>query len=95
MILYMDGGSVADRDLYEKARAIAEEQGIPWQTKHMVAGGNDARAIQQTGCGARTLVLSAAVRYLHAPSSVGCIRDFEHIHTLARHMIGAIAQEEV
>ena len=95
VILYMDGGSVADRNLYEKARAIAEEQGIPWQTKHMVAGGNDARAIQQTGCGARTLVLSAAVRYLHAPSSVGCIRDFEHIHTLARHMIGAIAQEEV
>lgn len=95
VILYMDGGSVADRGLYEKMRTLAEENAIPWQTKHMIAGGNDARAIQRTRAGARTVVLSAAVRYLHAPSSVVCVRDLDGMMKLARLFLRAVANEEV
>lgn len=95
VVPFMDNGSIADRKLYELTRTLAKENNIPWQTKHMVAGGNDARAIQRSREGVRTVVMSAAVRYLHAPSTVACVRDFEHIHKLSRLFIEAVAQKEV
>lgn len=95
VVPFMDNGSIADRKLYELTRTLAKENNIPWQTKHMVAGGNDARAIQRSREGVRTVVISAAVRYLHAPSTVACVRDFEHIHKLSRLFIEAVAQKEV
>lgn len=95
VVPFMDGGSIADRGLYELTRTLAKENGIPWQTKHMIAGGNDARAIQRSREGVRTVVMSAAVRYLHAPSTVACVRDFDHIYKLAKLFIGAVAQKEV
>lgn len=94
VVPFMDGGSIADRKLYELTRQLAEEHALPWQTKHMVAGGNDARAIQRSRGGVRTVVMSAAVRYLHAPSTVVCVRDIDHIYQLAQLFIQAIAQEE-
>lgn len=95
VVPFMDGGSIADRGLYELTRTLAKENNIPWQTKHMIAGGNDARAIQRSREGVRTVVMSAAVRYLHAPSTVACTRDFDHIYKLAKLFIGAVAQKEV
>jgi endoglucanase len=90
----MDGGSVADRGLFELLRDLAEKNGIPWQTKHFIAGGNDASVIQRSREGVRTVVLSAAVRYLHAPSSVAAVRDFDHMLSLSRLFINAISKEE-
>ena len=75
-------------------RDLAEENQIPWQTKHYIAGGNDASVIQRSREGARTIVVSAAVRYLHAPASVAHLGDFDHILNLARLFIGAIAGQE-
>ena len=94
VIPFMDGGSVADRSLFERMRALAEEHHIPWQTKHYISGGNDASTIQRSKAGVRTLVMSAPVRYLHAPASVACIRDFEPMLQLARLFIRAIAEQE-
>lgn len=93
VVPFMDSGSIADRKLYELTRTLAKDNNIPWQTKHMIAGGNDARAIQRSREGVRTVVMSAAVRYLHAPSTVACVRDFDNIHKLARLFIEAIAQK--
>ena len=90
----MDGGSVADRGLFELMRDLADENQIPWQTKNYISGGNDASAIQRSREGVRTIVVSAAVRYLHAPASVACLGDFDHILNLARLFIGAIAGQE-
>lgn len=94
VVPFMDGGSVADRKLFELTRELAEKHDIPWQTKHYIAGGNDASVFQRTKEGVRTVVMSAAVRYLHAPSSVACKKDFDDILRLARLFIGAIAAEE-
>ena len=33
VISYMDGATIYDRDLFENLRRLAEEHGIPWQTK--------------------------------------------------------------
>ena len=84
VISYMDGGTIYDRSLFEDLRRLAQDNHIPWQTKEYIAGGNDARTIQRTKAGVRVAAMSAAVRYLHAPASVGSISDFEHMLTLTR-----------
>lgn len=84
VISYMDGATIYDRDLFENLRRLAEEHGIPWQTKEYIAGGNDARTIQQSRSGVRVAALSAAVRYLHAPATVGSLADFENMWKLTR-----------
>jgi putative aminopeptidase FrvX len=84
VISYLDGATIYDRDLFENLRRLAEEHGIPWQTKEYIAGGNDARTIQRSRSGVRVAALSAAVRYLHAPATVGSLADFENMWKLTR-----------
>lgn len=91
VVPYMDSGTVYDRALFELLRDLAEEAGIPWQTKEYVSGGTDAKAIQRTKEGVRVAAVSAAVRYLHSPSSVASIRDFEHMEQLAFRFLEAVA----
>ncbi len=81
---FMDGGSIYDRGLWKELTALAEEKGIPWQTKTWISGGTDASSIQKTAAGARVAAISAAVRYIHSPSCVGNTEDFENMLRLAR-----------
>ena len=90
---FMDGGTVYDRGLFELLRETAEGNQIPWQTKNYTSGGNDASAVQRTRAGVRVAALSAPVRYLHTPSSVGCCQDFDHMYDLAKHFLAAIAAQ--
>ena len=64
-----------------------------WQTKESTAGGNDARTVQRTKAGVRVAALSAAVRYLHAPASVGSVRDFENMRKLTRLFLSELARD--
>ena len=91
VISYMDGSTIYDRDLFEALRRLAEEHQIPWQTKEYISGGNDARTIQRTKAGIRVAAVSAPVRYLHAPASVGSIRDFTDMLSLTRLFLGEMA----
>lgn len=93
VISLMDGGTIYDKELFRLMCAEADAAGIPWQIKHLIAGGNDARTIQRTKAGVRVAGLSAAVRYLHAPTSVGSIRDFEQMLTLTAAFVAAVARD--
>lgn len=93
VISYMDGAAIYDRALFEKLRDLAEGNKIPWQTKEYIAGGNDARTIQRTKSGVRVAAMSAAVRYLHAPASVGSMADFENMERLTMLFLNDLAQE--
>ncbi|MCI8871198.1 MAG: M42 family metallopeptidase [Lawsonibacter sp.] len=93
VISYMDGGTVYDRRLFETLRTLAEDSHIPWQTKEYIAGGNDAQAIQRVKSGVRVAALSAAVRYLHAPASVGSAADFENMLKLTRLFLAGMAEQ--
>lgn len=95
VVPYMDGGTVYDQELFALLRELAEENGIPWQTKEYISGGTDARAIQRTKAGVRVAAVSAAVRYLHSPSSVAAIQDLEQIEALALYFIEAVAAGRV
>lgn len=95
VIPYMDGGTIYDRSMFELLRDLAEKNGIPWQTKEYISGGTDAKAVQRTKTGVRVGAISAAVRYLHSPSSVAAIRDFDDIEALTRLFIQAVAEGRI
>ena len=84
VVAFQDGGTIYDRGLFERITRLADANGIPWQTKTRIAGGTDAQAIQRSRAGCRVGAISAAVRYIHSPSSVGCTRDFEQMAALLR-----------
>lgn len=93
VISYMDSGTIYDRELFETLRRLAVEREIPWQVKEYIAGGNDARTIQRTKEGVRVAAISAAVRYLHAPASVGSLADFENMLKLTRAFLEEMAEK--
>lgn len=84
VISLMDRSAIYDRALFEELRSLAEANGIPWQVKHYLAGGTDAGSIQRSREGVRVCGISAAVRYLHAPTSVASLTDCENMLALAR-----------
>ncbi|MBQ1352143.1 MAG: M42 family peptidase [Oscillospiraceae bacterium] len=94
VIPFMDGGTIYDRELYQILTRLAEEKKIPWQTKTYIAGGTDARTIQRSGAGVRTAGIAAAVRYLHAPSSVFAVRDLDAMYRLAREFLEEMSRQD-
>ena len=92
VLSWMDAGTIYDRGLFELLRELAEKNGLSWQMKHYLSGGTDGQAIQRTKAGVRVTGISAAVRYLHAPSSVCSISDAEQMLALARLFIQAMAE---
>ncbi len=80
---FMDNGTIYDRELYKLAFKLGEENGVKVQTKTMVAGGNDARAIHKSGKGVKTIAVSLPCRYLHSPSCVIKLSDGEDVRKLA------------
>lgn len=70
VVSYMDRSTMYNRDLYNLAFDIAEQNNIKIQTKSVIAGGNDSGAIHITGNGVKTIAVSLPCRYLHSPSCV-------------------------
>lgn len=89
VLSFMDRGTVYDLALYRHALAVAHEKGIPFQPKAGVYGGNESRAIQVAGNGARVLAVSIPCRYLHTPSCVAHRSDVENTLALLRALNGA------
>lgn len=82
VISFMDRRTIYDKDMVKSAFACAEKIGVKAQYKRAVAGGNDAGAIHQNRGGVRTLAVSLACRYLHAPNCVANIDDCKSIYSI-------------
>ncbi len=82
VVSFADRATLYDMDLYKEIRALADEIGVPTQTKNRVAGGNNAGAIQRSHSGVRMAAISLPCRYIHSPSCVGSRRDVEAMYTL-------------
>lgn len=76
-ISFMDRGSIANVQLYRELMSLAEARGIPHQVKSVVAGGNDAGAIQTRAGAVATCALSVPCRNIHSPASVAALADME------------------
>jgi len=95
VISFADGRTIYDKALYDHAVSLCKEKQIPWQTKHKIAGGNDAGAIQQAGSGVRVLAVSVPCRYLHAPVSVIRLSDAEACEQLAHALVRSLREADL
>lgn len=84
---FMDRATVYDRDELKRLIEIAEADGIKWQYKRAVAGGNDMGAIHKTGEGAKPIAISVPARYLHSPSVVVNEDDILSVYRLTERYI--------
>ena len=91
VVSFMDRGTIYNKDLYKKAREIADKNGIANQTKTVVAGGNDAAAIHKAAGGIKTVAVSLPCRYIHSASSVGSKKDMECVKDLAKALLEEFA----
>lgn len=87
VVSYMDRSTIYDRELYELSKTVSANNDIKWQTKTMVAGGNDSGAIHISRGGVRTIAISAPCRYLHSPSCVVKLSDLDDCERLAALML--------
>lgn len=94
VVSFMDRSTVYDKELYRLAFEIADENGIPCQTKTMIAGGNDSGAIHISGKGVRTIAVSVPCRYLHSPSCVIDYTDFENMYSLVKELLKRIGSDD-
>ena len=92
VISVMDRRTRYDKRMVELAFETAEKTGIKAQYKRAVAGGNDAGAIHKSRSGVRTLAVSLACRYLHAPSCVASKDDCESVFALVKELTQLIAE---
>ena len=93
VIPFMDRGTIYSRAALELAAAAAGRAGIAWQTKERVAGGTDASAIQRSGEGTCVLTMSAPLRNIHSPASVGKLSDIEQMPALCRAILEEYAHD--
>ena len=87
VVSYMDRSTIYDKELYRLSRETASQIGAGWQTKTMVAGGNDSGAIHISNGGVRTIAISAPCRYLHSPVCAVRLSDLEDCQKLASAML--------
>lgn len=79
----MDRSTIYDKSLVDLAVSVADEKGIKWQFKNVIAGGNEAGVYQRAASGARVLAISAPARYIHSASNVIAMSDMEAVAALA------------
>jgi len=90
--------SVADNSIIVHPRFVTfmEEVGntleIPWQYKVPLFGSTDAGAIHLTGKGVLTGIVSVPCRYIHSPSSLLDLQDFEHTVSLVIELIRRVRE---
>ena len=92
VVSYMDRGTVYDRALYGLAFETAKANGIPVQTKTLIAGGNDSGSIHVSRGGVRTCAISVPCRYLHSPSCIIKESDYRAVNDLAEKMLSAAGE---
>ena len=85
----MDRRTIYCKELIEFCTLIAERDGIPFQVKKYVSGGNDAGVIHTAADGVKTLALSFPTRYLHSPSCVADVGDYEAMKELLSAFLNA------
>lgn len=93
VIPFMDRATIYHQQMFEMLRHLAEQNDIPWQTKHRVAGGTDAGRIHLSRDGVVTGALAVPVRYIHSPVSVAALDDMNSMLELSRRFLEYLGEE--
>jgi len=83
VISIIDKAAIYDKKIVDKVVEMADNEGISWQYKVYLSGGNDSSAFQKTAGGSKVLAISLPVRYLHSSGCVASENDMESILRLA------------
>lgn len=89
-VSFMDGTSIANRQLFRHTIEVAKNNGLSYQVKRSVSGGNDGGSMQRARGGMPVVVLSVPCRYIHSPSSVVKYSDVESQLALTKALLKTI-----
>ncbi|MCH8029457.1 MAG: hypothetical protein IH874_05955 [Candidatus Dadabacteria bacterium] len=78
---------VTNRALSFFIHDLAKKHNLPSQLIVKSSGGTNASALQVTGKGTRSTVISVPVRYLHSPSSIAFKQDIQNTIELIAHTL--------
>lgn len=87
-----DGRTIADRRFLEFMISVAKEHDIPFQLRRVKGGSNDYGAIHKTRAGVIGGGISVPVRYIHAPTQLISLDDYENSIRLVEAVVRAIAE---
>lgn len=88
---FMDRGNLYTKALYDYAVSCGEKV----QTKEFVSGGNNSRGFALSKSGVMTAAVSLPCRYIHSPSCVANLEDFDTMLPLTEKMLRAICSGEI
>lgn len=77
VVAFADRATLYDPALYQRIHQLAKENNIDTQTKTQIVGGNNAGAMQRRLTGAYTATVSLPCRYIHSPTCMGSVSDYE------------------
>ena len=80
VVSFADRATLYDAELYQRIRKMADEKGIPTQTKTTVAGGNNAGAMQGRHTGVKMTAVSLPCRYIHSSACMGKVQDVQAMY---------------
>lgn len=95
VISIMDRASYSNKNLNKFVCNIADANGISYQFKRTINGGNDAGGIQATSSPVKVCAISLPTRYIHSPVSVAKLCDLENVLLLAQKVAENIHSFEV
>ncbi len=74
----IDRTSIASKSMLKGLMKAASKNGIPYQFKRSTMGGNDAGRIHLSRTGVPTASVSVPCRYIHSPTSIMNLDDFDN-----------------
>jgi len=87
-----DNSIIVNPSLVTFMEEVAKSLHIAWQHKLPLFGSTDAGVIHMSGKGVLAGIVSVPCRYIHSPSSVLDLRDFEHTVSLVKELIYRIRE---
>lgn len=87
-----DSRTIADRRFLEFMISVAEKNGIPYQLRRIKGGSNDFGAIHTTRGGVVGGGISLPLRYMHAPSQMISLDDYQNTIALVGAVVTSIAE---
>lgn len=86
----IDRTTIANRSVLDHLVQVAETEQIPFQYRKVSSGGNDAGVIHTARGGIMTGAISVPTRYIHAPSQVISLSDYQHTIELVEAFLRSI-----
>lgn len=88
-----DRATLSDPRLLRHVMQVARQNGIPFQVRQPGGGGTDAGAIHKQLAGIPSLSISVPARYLHTPSGICRLADWENTLALAYTALSRLASD--